>query len=115
MRSARERTVWTLAVVALVAGAAVAWWKADQWLPQAIPWVEKAWGRLMRPGDDSLPPEKKGAQGATGARGAASAPAPQLRKCIQGGRTVYTDEACPPDSQEQKVDRGAVTSLPRAP
>jgi len=66
----------------------------------------------MRPGDDSLPPEKKGAQGA---RGAASAPAPQLRKCIQGGRTVYTDEACPPDSQEQKVDRGAVTSLPRAP
>lgn len=115
MRSARERTVWTIAVVALVAGAAVAWWHADQWLPHARPWLGKTWGQLTRPGGNSLPPEKKGAQGATGARGAASAPAPQLRKCIQGGRTVYTDEACPPDSQEQKVDGGAVTSLPRAP
>lgn len=115
MRSARERTVWTLLAVVLIAGAVVAWWTADQWLPHAGPWTQKALGKLTRPGEDSLPPEKRNAQAAAaGARGAASAPAPQLRKCIQGGRTVYTDEPCPPGSQEQKVE-GSVTSLPRSP
>lgn len=115
MRSARERTAWTILVVVLAAGAAVAWWKADQWLPQARPWAEKTWGQLMRPGEDSLPPEKKNAQGAAaGVRGAASAPPPQLRKCIQEGRTVYTDQPCAPGGQEHKVN-GEVTSFPRSP
>ena len=112
MRSARERTVWTFAAVVLLAGAVAAWWTADRWLPHAGPWADKAWGKLTRPGDDSLPPEKKA--GTAGPRGAASAPAPQLRKCIQAGRTVYTDEPCPPGSQEQKVE-GSVTSFPRTP
>lgn len=112
MRHARQRAAVLIVALALVA-AALAWWKADQWLPQARPWIDQTWSKLSRPGEDSLPPEKKSA--AAGARGAASAPAPQMRKCIQGGRTVYTDEACPPGSQEQKVEGGAVTSLPRAP
>lgn len=111
MRNPWKPTLWTLA---LLAAAGAAWWTADQWLPQVRPWVDKAWSKMNRPGEDSLPPEKKTAQGAAaGARGAASAPAPQLRKCLQGGRTVYTDEACPPGSQEQKVE-GSVTSFPRA-
>lgn len=115
MRSARERTVWALLAVVLVAGAAAAWWTADQWLPHAGPWAQKAFGKLTRPGEDSLPPEKRNAQGAAaGARGAASAPAPEMRKCIQDGRTVYTDQPCPQGSREQKVD-GSVTSFPRSP
>lgn len=115
MRSNRERTAWTILVVVLAAGASAAWWTADQWLPQARPSAEKTWSKLMRPGEDSLPPEKKNAQGAArSARGAASATAPQLRKCIQGGRTVYTDQPCAPGGQEHKVD-GEVTSFPRSP
>ncbi len=114
MRSARERTVWTVLAVVLVAAAGAAWWTADQWLPHAGPWTEKAWSRLTRPGADSLPPEKKSAQGsAAGPRGAASAPV-EPRKCLQDGRVIYTDQRCPPGSKEQALD-GAVTSLPRAP
>lgn len=111
------RNPWrpTLLVLTVLVAAGAAWWTADQWLPHARPWLDKTWSKLSRPGADSLPPEKKSAQDAAkGARGAASAPAPQLRKCIQDGRTVYTDEACAPGSQEQKVE-GSVTSFPRAP
>ncbi|MGV3683146.1 MAG: DUF4124 domain-containing protein [Acidovorax sp.] len=112
MRSPWRPTIFAL-VVLVATGAA--WWTADQWLPHARPWLDKTWSKLSRPGEDSLPPEKKAAQGgaAAGARSAASAPV-QPRKCIQGGRTTYTDQPCPPGSQEQTVD-GSVTSFPRTP
>lgn len=105
MRSRTERSVWTALAVLALAAAAAAWWWSDAWLPQAGPWADTAWRKATRPGADSLPPGKQAAQAG------ASAPAAPPRKCLQGGRTVYTDQACPPGSQELLVD-GAVTSLP---
>jgi hypothetical protein len=108
MRSPRERAFWTLVAVLLAAAAVVAWWTREQWAGQ--PWADQAWRKATRPGADTLPAERKAA---SGARGAASAPAvPTPRKCVQDGRTIYTDQPCPPGSQEQLLD-GAVTTLPR--
>ncbi|MFN7855852.1 MAG: DUF4124 domain-containing protein [Acidovorax sp.] len=109
MSSRSDSSVFTVIAVALVA-AAVAWWTADQWLPQVAPWAEQAWKKVTRPGPDTLPPGKK--PEARPAQGAASEPvAPQPRKCVKDGRTTYTDQTCPPGSQELPVD-GNVTSLP---
>lgn len=113
MRSPTERALLTALAVALVAAAAAAWWTADQWLPHAGPWTAQAWKKITRPGPDTLPPEKKRhAQASSAQPGASKLAAPQPRKCVQDGRTTYTDQPCPTGSQEQLVD-GAVTSLPR--
>lgn len=113
MRSPTERALLTALAVALLAAAAAAWWTSDQWLPHAGPWTEQAWKKLTRPGPGTLPPEKKRPAQAGAVRSGASEPvAPQPRKCMQDGRTTYTDQPCPLGSQEQLVD-GAVISLPR--
>ena len=110
MRSRSERSVLTVIILALVAVAAVAWWTADQWLPQAGSWAEQAWKKVSRPGPDTLPPSKR--PDTRAAQGAASEPvAPQPRKCVKDGRTTYTDQLCPPGTQELPVE-GSVTSLP---
>lgn len=112
MRSPRERALWSILAALLLAAAAAAWWTADQWLPHAGPWTQQAWKKITRPGSDSLPPDKRPAAQARSAQGGASGPvAPQPRKCMQDGRTIYTDQPCPQGSQEQPVD-GALTSLP---
>ena len=114
MRSRTERTVLTVIALAVVAAAAAAWWTRDQWLPHAGPWSHTVWKKITRPGPESLPPDKRppGTQ-ARATRGTASEPvAPQPRKCVQDGRTVYTDQPCPKGSEELTVD-GAVTSLPQ--
>ena len=113
MRSPTERALWAAVAVALLAAAAAGWWTADQWLPQAGPTLQDAWRKTTRPGPDTLPPDRKAVQGAQPAQGAASAPAPRPRKCVQGSRIIYTDQPCPPGSQEQGLDGGALTSLPR--
>ncbi|UCU99063.1 DUF4124 domain-containing protein [Acidovorax radicis] len=116
MRSRTERTVLTAIALILVAATAAAWWTSDQWGPHAGPWAAQAWKKITRPGPDTLPPDKRAAAqrsaaATSGPHGAASAPAPQPRKCVHNGRTVYTDQPCPRGSQELVVD-GAVTSLP---
>ena len=73
MRSRTERTVLTAIAVALLAAAAAAWWTADQWLPQAGPWMEQAWRKITRPGPETLPPGKQPAQ-AHAAKAGASEP-----------------------------------------
>lgn len=114
MRNPARRTLLATLVAALVAAAVVTWWTADRWLPQAGPWTEQAWKKITRPGPGSLPPGTQRAAPARAAAAGASQPvAPQPRKCVKDGRTTYTDQPCPPGSQEQVVD-GAVTSLPRA-
>jgi hypothetical protein len=110
MRSPRERALWTALAVALAAAAGAAWWTADQWLPHAGPWLERSWRSSTRPGPDSLPPERRAAS-AQASADAASAPATQARKCLQGGRTVYTDQPCPSGSAERPLE-GALTVLP---
>ena len=115
MRSPAQRALLATLAVALVAAAAAAWWTADRWLPQAGPWTEQAWKKITRPGPDSLPPGPQRAapdRTATATAGASQPVPPQPRKCVKDGRTSYTDQPCPPGSQEQVVD-GAVTSLPR--
>ena len=112
MRSTRERTLWSILAALLLAAAAAAWWTSDQWLPQAGPWTEQAWKKITRPGPDTLPPDKRPAQGQPARSGASEPAAPQPRKCVQDGRTIYTDQPCPTGTQELPVD-GAVTSLPR--
>ena len=115
MRSRTERTVLTTIALVLVAAAAAALWTRDQWLPHAGPWTEQAWKKITRPGPDTLPPGKQQTAAPAGAaQGGASQPAAaQPRKCVQDGRTTYTDQPCPKGTQELPVD-GAVTSLPRA-
>ena len=112
MRSRTERTVLTAIAVLVVAAAAAAWWTRDAWLPHAGPWAEQAWKKITRPGSDTLPPDKRPAQGQLARSGASEPAAPQPRKCVQDGRTIYTDQPCPKGTQELPVD-GAVTSLPR--
>ena len=112
MRSRTERTVLTAIAVGVVAAAAAAWGTRDAWLPHAGPWAEQAWQKITRPGSDTLPPDKRPAQGQPARSGASEPAAPQPRKCVQDGRTIYTDQPCPKGTQELPVD-GAVTSLPR--
>ncbi|MFY3384162.1 DUF4124 domain-containing protein [Paracidovorax sp. MALMAid1276] len=117
MRSPRERALWSILAVLVLAAAAAAWWTAEQWLPHLGPWTERAYSAITRPGPASLPPGKQPpAAQARAPHGGASAPlAPEPRKCVHGdGRTTYTDGPCPQGSRERPVD-GAVTSLPRAP
>lgn len=113
MRSRTERTVLTAIAVALLAAAAAAWWIADQWLPQAGPWMEQAWRKITRPGPETLPPGKQPAQAHAAKAGASEPLAALPRKCVRDGRVTYTDQPCPKGSREQPVD-GAVTSLPAA-
>ncbi|MBP8205430.1 MAG: DUF4124 domain-containing protein [Giesbergeria sp.] len=109
MLSPRQRTFWTLLAVLLLAAAVAAWWTRDHWADRVQPWAEQAWRKATRPGADTLPQDRKATPGA-----AASAPvAPTPRKCLQAGRTIYTDQPCPPGSQEQLLEGGAVTTLPR--
>lgn len=112
MRSPTQRALLTALTAVLAAAAATAWWTADQWRPHAGPWMEQAWKKLTRPGADTLPPDKQRPAQARPAPSGSSAPvAPPTRKCLRDGRTTYTDQPCPPGSQEQSVD-GAVTILP---
>lgn len=112
MRSPRERALWTALAVALAAAAWAAWWTADQWLPHAGPWLERAWRSTTRPGPDSLPPQHRSAAAtANPSADAASAPATQARKCLVNGRTVYTDQPCPSGSAEKPLE-GSLTVLP---
>ncbi|MBI5256543.1 MAG: hypothetical protein HY855_08595 [Burkholderiales bacterium] len=54
-----------------------------------------------------------GTGGAAGpGRGAAASQFKLLRKCVKDGQPTYTDDACPPGSQEQPMTGGAVTVLP---
>ena len=109
MRSRTERTVWAIAAVVLVGGGAAAWWTSGHWLPQAEPWVQQTWRKVTRPDPDTLPQKHKAA--ARTSEGTAPALAATPRKCVQAGRTLYTDQPCPPGSQEKAID-GAVTSSP---
>ncbi len=113
MRSPQERAVWTGVLVVLLAAAAAAWWTADQWLPHARPWSKQAWRSITRP------PPPAGHAGTAIRRdagkpggGPAAQTAPQPRKCVQSGRTTYTDQACPPGSAEQFVEP-ALDVLPK--
>lgn len=111
MRSRAERTLLTAIALVVIAAAAAAWWTRDAWLPHAGPWSEQVWKKLTRPGFDTLPPDKRSAQAQPARSGASGPTAPRPRKCVKDGRVTYTDQPCPPGSQEQTVD-GAVTSLP---
>jgi len=110
MLSPRERAVWTTLAVVLVAAAVAAWWTAERWTPLAGPWARQTWLAITRP---SPPPGHPRAAAAAQAPGSsASAPAALPRKCVQGNRTVYTDQPCPPGSKEQKMD-AALNVLPQ--
>ena len=115
MLSRGERIFWGGLAAAVIAGAAAAWWTADQWTPHAAPWAAQMWRKITRPGPATLPPGKQQTAAPAGAaQGSASQPAAaQPRKCVQDGRTTYTAQPCPKGAQEQPVD-GAVTSLPSA-
>ena len=115
MLSRGERIFWGGLAAVVIAGAAAAWWTADQWTPHAAPWAAQVWRKITRPGPDTLPPGKQqpAAQARSANSGASEPVAPQPRKCVKDGRTTYTDQPCPKGTQELPVD-GAVTSLPRA-
>lgn len=113
MLSRGERIAWSSVVALALAGAATAWWTADQWMPHAAPRATQAWRKITRPGPDTLPQGKAGraVSAVQGADGAASTPQAQPRKCRQpDGRVIYTDQPCPQGSSEQTVD-GAVSTL----
>ncbi len=113
MRSRKERALWTLLAIVLIAAATTAWWTAERWTPHAEPWARQTWRSMTRP---SPPPghvrSRTATTAADSAKAGASAPAAPPRKCVQGGRTVYTDQACPPGSEERPLDP-AVSVLPQ--
>lgn len=103
MRSRTERTVWAALALALLLAGAAAWWTAERWTPLAGPWARQAWRTLTRPSPPPGHPRAPSAA-AQAPQAGASAPPPQPRKCVQGARTVYTDQPCPPGSREQPLD-----------
>jgi hypothetical protein len=112
MRSRTEKALWFFLALAAAAAAVLAWWTADQWLPQAQPWAGQALRRLTRPGPDTLPAGAPG-KAAPAAGTAASPPPAPPRKCVDAqGRTTYTDQPCSGGTREHGVD-GAVTVLPQ--
>ncbi|MGB3880787.1 MAG: DUF4124 domain-containing protein, partial [Diaphorobacter nitroreducens] len=60
MLSRGERIFWGGLAAAVIAGAAAAWWTADQWTPHAAPWAAQMWRKITRPGPDTLPRDKAG-------------------------------------------------------
>lgn len=54
-------------------------------------------------------------QGLTASPAPPSPKAAGLRKCRRGAEVTYTNEACPPGSQEQAVKEGSVSVLPAPP
>ena len=50
MLSRGERIFWGGLAAAVIAGAAAAWWTADQWTPHAAPWAAQVWRKITRPG-----------------------------------------------------------------
>ena len=109
------------ALIALaVALAAVATWAFQNqavWLPGATEWAQKTWRGLTRPDASS-----RGAVGSQPAatsktKAASDLPAPRRpRKCTSSdGHVSYTDQSCPPGTQEQWFDDAngaAVQSVP---
>lgn len=110
MRSPRERAFWIVLAVVVVAGAVAAWWTAERWTPLAGPWARQTWLAITRP---SPPPgHPRAPAAAPSSKTGASAPAPLPHKCVQGGHTVYTDQSCPPGSEERPLDP-ALSVLPQ--
>lgn len=102
MLSRQERTAWTVVAVVLLAALVAAWWTAERWTPHAAPWARSAWLKITRP--PPLEPGQAGGANNKSSKAGANArkpPALQPRKCVQGGRVTYTDEACPTGSTEQ--------------
>lgn len=113
MRSPAERTVVAAICAIAFAGAGAAWWYADHWLPHVGPWADRTWQRITRPGPETL--SKDRATGSAARAGAAPPAATHPRKCVRAdGHVTYTDQPCPPGSQERVVDGGATTMAPPA-
>ena len=105
--------VWTLAAAAVVvAGLLAAWWTADRWTPHAAPWGRSAWLKLSRP--PPLEPDHAGGSTTRSTHaGPHDKPTPvRPRKCVQGDRTTYTDQACPAGSTEQLLEPARI-ALPQ--
>jgi len=94
-----------LLVVLAVAGV-IGWKHRDEipFLRDAARQVERVEVPKIRLGNDQ--PSTAGAQD----RPAASSGAP--RRCLVNGSVLYTNDACPAGSTEQKVKGGAVTVVP---
>ena len=90
MLSRGERIAWGTLAAVVIAGAAAAWWTAEQWTPHAGPWAAQMWRKATRPGPDTLPRDKAGrpAPAAQGAAGAASALRVEQRKCVSNGQVT---------------------------
>ena len=104
MLSRQERSAWTGVAVVLLAALAAAWFTTERWTPHAEPWARSMWLKIIRP-----PPLKPGQAGGSEKRAPHAAsekasPAAQPRKCVDGGRISYTDQACPAGSTEQFLE-----------
>lgn len=95
-----SKTLVALLVAAVLAG--LAWHYRDH----------DALRGLLRPVRAGLQGAAASGEGARPGRTtpAASAPAARLmRKCLKDGQVLYTDDACPPGSQEEAVSGGSLT------
>ncbi|MFN3376312.1 MAG: DUF4124 domain-containing protein [Burkholderiaceae bacterium] len=119
--SARRRSQ-VLVLTLLAAAAVAAALTADRWTPQVGVWLQQGWQALI--GAGSAPASRTGSPPAAGRAAAASSPAsapadaasvsaPRPRKCVQGGSVLYTDQPCPPGSNEQALEGGSITLMPR--
>ena len=101
-----HRLLIGLALVAAAAAAVYAWRG-----PAVVDEAKDAASALVKKASSPPPPTADEQQRSQARRSADAkaqgkpAPAPLLqpRKCVQNGKIIYTDEACPAGSQEQLV------------
>ena len=103
----RAHRIWIGIVLLLLALAGVYAWRGPAVVGEAQQLGEGLWKKASRPpppsAEEKRQSAKAGAQGAEGKGAAKSAPAAQMRKCIQGERVTYTNDACPKGSREEAV------------
>lgn len=94
-------------VLLLLALAGMYAWRGPAVVTEAQALGEGLWKKASRPpppsAEEKRQSAKSGPHGADGKAGAKSAPAAQMRKCIQAERVTYTNEACPQGSREEAV------------
>ncbi len=98
-----------LLIVALVVAGVVGWKKRDE-----IPFLRDATRQVERQVQNVELPKVPGLSSANDAPASGGGqPAPgSVRRCLVNGSVLYTNDACPAGSTEQKVKGGTVSTMP---
>lgn len=103
----RAHRIWIGIALLLLALVGVYAWRGPAVVTQAQQLGAGLWKKASRPAPPSAEEKKHSAkrasQGTEAKGGSRSAPAAQLRQCMDGERVTYTNDACPQGSRESAV------------